>query len=336
MTIVYALLMICVLIFFHELGHFTAAKAVGVKVNEFALGMGPKLLKFQKGETLYSIRALPIGGFCAMEGEDEESEDPKAFNNKKLWQKAIIIIAGSFMNLIIAILLIMVVNYSQGLPIAKVESVLPDSPAAVAGVQNSDKLVSINGVNVESWEEFNEAKANINEDTFKLSVDRNGEIIDLDISYDKSKNDKIIGITPMREKSLGKAIAKGPSKTFEMAGLMYKSLGQLVSGKVSVNELSGPVGIVYMVKESINTGGIMTIYLMALISLNLAIINMLPLPALDGGRLVMSIIRRITGKAISDRAEGWIHAIGLLALLGLTIYVTYNDILKFILPLFKG
>ena len=264
MTIVYALLMICVLIFFHELGHFTAAKAVGVKVNEFALGMGPKLLKFQKGETLYSIRALPIGGFCAMEGEDEESEDPKAFNNKKLWQKAIIIIAGSFMNLIIAILLIMVVNYSQGLPIAKVESVLPDSPAAVAGVQNSDKLVSINGVNVESWEEFNEAKANINEDTFKLSVDRNGEIIDLDISYDKSKNDKIIGITPMREKSLGKAIAKGPSKTFEMAGLMYKSLGQLVSGKVSVNELSGPVGIVYMVKESINTGGIMTIYLMAL------------------------------------------------------------------------
>lgn len=335
MMIFYALLMICVLIFFHELGHFIAAKSVGVKVNEFAIGMGPKILKFQKGETLYSVRALPIGGFCAMEGEDEESDDERAFNNKKLWQKSIIIVAGAFMNLIIAIILMAVVNFSQGLPTVNVGEVKSGTPAYEAGILKGDKILSIDGKAVDSWDDFISKKAASKKDSAIIEVERGNKTKKIEAFYNEKDAQRILGISPSVEKTLIGSIANAPQKTWLMAKSMYQGLGSLITGKVSVNDLSGPVGIVYMVKKSLDTGGIMAVYLMALISLNLAIINMLPLPALDGGRLVMAVIRKFTGKVITDRVEGWIHAIGILLLLGLTVYVTYNDILKFILPIFR-
>lgn len=335
MTIIYALLMICVLIFLHELGHFIAAKACGVKVNEFALGMGPKILKKQKGETLYSIRALPIGGFCAMEGEDEESDDDRAFNNKKLWQKAIIIVAGAFMNLVVAVVLMIGISYYQGIPTTAVGEVVQGSPAQIAGIIKDDKIIEINGTAIKSWEQFTEVKKSQNKEAAELLVEREGKEITLTAKYEKNDAEKIIGIKPKVERDLIKSIIQGPEKTWTMGAMMYKSLGQLVTGKLSAKDLSGPVGIVYVINRSISNGGAMMFYLMALISLNLAIVNMLPLPALDGGRLLMAVVRKLTGKAISDKTEGYIHAIGLFLLLALTVYVTYNDILKFILPIFK-
>ncbi len=335
MTIIYALLIICVLIFFHELGHFMAAKACGVKVNEFAIGMGPKVLKKQKGETLYSIRAFPLGGFCAMEGEDEDSQDERAFNRKSVWKKAIIIVAGAAMNLIIAIILMIAVNYMNGVPTTTISQVEENSPAYTAGIQKGDKILSINDKKINSWDDVQAVKNAVNTRELNIKVQRKDTELNIKTTLKENDRNKIIGIVPVSEKNIVKAIANGPSATWNMAKSMYSGLYSLITGKVSAKELSGPVGIVYLINKGISRGFATVLYLTSLISLNLAIINMLPLPALDGGRLLMVIIRRLTGKAISSKVEGVIHAVGLGLLLLLTIYVTWNDIVRFIVPIFK-
>ena len=333
MTIIYALLIICVLIFFHELGHFMAAKACGVKVNEFAIGMGPKVLKKQKGETLYSVRAFPLGGFCAMEGEDEDSQDERAFNRKSVWKKAIII--GAAMNLIIAIILMIAVNYMNGVPTTTISQVEENSPAYTAGIQKGDKILSINDKKINSWDDVQAVKNAVNTREMNIKVQRKDTELNIKTTLKENDRNKIIGIVPVSEKNIVKAIANGPSATWNMAKSMYSGLYSLITGKVSAKELSGPVGIVYLINKGISRGFATVLYLTSLISLNLAIINMLPLPALDGGRLLMVIIRRLTGKAISSKVEGVIHAVGLGLLLLLTIYVTWNDIVRFIVPIFK-
>ena len=335
MTIIYALLIICVLIFFHELGHFMAAKACGVKVNEFAIGMGPKVLKKQKGETLYSVRAFPLGGFCAMEGEDEDSQDERAFNRKSVWKKAIIIVAGAAMNLIIAIILMIAVNYMNGVPTTTISQVEENSPAYTAGIQKGDKILSINDKKINSWDDVQAVKNAVNTRELNIKVQRKGTELNIKTTLKENDRNKIIGIVPVSEKNIVKAIANGPSATWNMAKSMYSGLYSLITGKVSAKELSGPVGIVYLINKGISRGFATVLYLTSLISLNLAIINMLPLPALDGGRLLMVIIRRLTGKAIRSKVEGVIHAVGLGLLLLLTIYVTWNDIVRFIVPIFK-
>lgn len=335
MTIIYALLIICVLIFFHELGHFMAAKACGVKVNEFAIGMGPKVLKKQKGETLYSIRAFPLGGFCAMEGEDEDSQDERAFNRKSVWKKAIIIVAGAAMNLIIAIILMIAVNYMNGVPTTTISQVEENSPAYTAGIQKGDRILSINDKKINSWDDVQAVKNAVNTRELNIKVQRKDTELNIKTTLKENDRNKIIGIVPVSEKNIVKAIANGPSATWNMAKSMYSGLYSLITGKVSAKELSGPVGIVYLINKGISRGFATVLYLTSLISLNLAIINMLPLPALDGGRLLMVIIRRLTGKAISSKVEGVIHAVGLGLLLLLTIYVTWNDIVRFIVPIFK-
>lgn len=335
MTIIYALLIICVLIFFHELGHFMAAKACGVKVNEFAIGMGPKVLKKQKGETLYSVRAFPLGGFCAMEGEDEDSQDERAFNRKSVWKKAIIIVAGAAMNLIIAIILMIAVNYMNGVPTTTISQVEENSPAYIAGIQKGDKILSINDKKINSWDDVQAVKNAVNTRELNIKVQRKDTELNIKTTLKENDRNKIIGIVPVSEKNIVKAIANGPSATWNMAKSMYSGLYSLITGKVSAKELSGPVGIVYLINKGISRGFATVLYLTSLISLNLAIINMLPLPALDGGRLLMVIIRRLTGKAISSKVEGVIHAVGLGLLLLLTIYVTWNDIVRFIVPIFK-
>lgn len=335
MTIIYALLIICVLIFFHELGHFMAAKACGVKVNEFAIGMGPKVLKKQKGETLYSVRAFPLGGFCAMEGEDEDSQDERAFNRKSVWKKAIIIVAGAAMNLIIAIILMIAVNYMNGVPTTTISQVEENSPAYTAGIQKGDKILSINDKKINSWDDVQTVKNAVNTRELNIKVQRKDTELNIKTTLKENDRNKIIGIVPVSEKNIVKAIANGPSATWNMAKSMYSGLYSLITGKVSAKELSGPVGIVYLINKGISRGFATVLYLTSLISLNLAIINMLPLPALDGGRLLMVIIRRLTGKAISSKVEGVIHAVGLGLLLLLTIYVTWNDIVRFIVPIFK-
>lgn len=335
MTIIYAIIMFCLLIFIHELGHFMAAKASGVKVNEFALGMGPALFKKQKGETLYALRAVPVGGYCAMEGEDEESQDERAFNNKPAWKKAIIVVAGAAMNLVLCVFLMMAISLYTGTMTTTIDEVSKDGPAAVAGIRSGDTILAIDGKTVESWSDIIES-ITAAENRAHIDVERQGEKLSFTSDLATAEDGRqIIGIVPQREHNVLTAVKGGTVSTWNMTKLMGKTIGQLFTGKVSTKELTGPVGIVYTVNDTAKYGFVYLLYLTALISLNLAIVNMLPLPALDGGRLIFIIVRKITGKSITDEIEGKIHFAGLMLLFALMIYVTWNDILRFIVPIFN-
>lgn len=335
MTIIYAVLMFCVLIFVHELGHFIAAKATDVKVNEFALGMGPALWKKQKGETLYALRAIPVGGYCAMEGENEDSPDERAFNNKSPWRKILIVIAGSVMNLLLCLLILMAISFISGTGTTTIQESVKGDPAYEAGIRAGDRLIQINDQAINEW---GEAVAMIGtaEDKLHITVKRGQQTLSMDVAPTKSKDGRtVIGIIPEREHNLIASAAAAGKTTWQMTLMMGRTLKQLFQGSVSVDELSGPVGIVYVVNETAHRGAVYVFYTMALISLNLAIFNMLPFPALDGGRLLFILIRAVTGKAVTDEMEGKIHAAGLLLLFGLMIYVTWNDIIKFVVPIFN-
>ena len=337
MTIIYAIIIFCLLIFVHELGHFIVAKACGVKVNEFAIGMGPAIFKKQKGETLYAVRLFPIGGFCAMEGEDEESEDDRAFNNKPAWQRALVLTAGSFMNLLTAVVLMIVIAFVVGQATTTVNEVLDDSPAYRAGMMSGDRIVEVDGTAVDEWNDVITYIGESSRDTADIVVERDGaqQTLTAALEYDKESGRNKIGITPEMKHSVAGSVGSGMKNTWNMTVMMYKVIKQLFTGDVSVSELSGPVGIVYAVNQSAKAGVIYVVYLASLLSLNLAIMNMLPFPALDGGRLLFLLIRKITGKRITDAIEGKIHFIGIILLMVLMVYVTWNDIVKFIAPIFS-
>lgn len=334
MTIVFAILMFAVLIFIHELGHFSVAKACNVKVNRFALGMGPAIIKKQKGETEYSLRAFPIGGFCEMEGEDEESEDPRAFNNKNNWQKAAILVAGPFMNFLLAFLLMIIVLFTLGSVTTTIDSLSPGYPAEKAGIKSGDTILAIDGTPIENWEDVTAAINASENPTKEVLVERSGEEITITCEAVEEDGRQMLGILPTREKNFIGSIKEAPRATWALTKEMYSILKQLVTGQASAKELSGPVGIVYMVNQTTKEGFLNFLYFMALLSLNLGVINLLPFPALDGGRLVFLVLRKITGNRITDRMEGMVNLVGMMALFGLMLYVTWNDILRFIAPLF--
>ena len=330
LTAIIAIVMFAVLIFVHEGGHCVAAKACGIQVNEFALGMGPLLIKRKWGETEYSLRLIPIGGFCAMEGEDEESDNPRAFNNKEAWKKAIVIAAGPFMNVVLAMILMVGIMYAVGMPTTTIGDMAKDGPAMTAGMEIGDTILSIDGHEVKSWDDVGKYIENSDGDV-TVVVDRDGSEITLTMTPITAEDDgrRIIGVIASSKHSLGYALKRGPSATWDLTIQMYKVFHQLFTGEVSAKDLTGPVGIVYIVNEMAKTGLLNVIYLIAIISLNLAIVNLLPFPALDGGRLVFVLIRKLTGKVITDDIEAKVNYLGLLCLFALMIFVTWQDIVRF-------
>lgn len=327
LTVILALVLFLFLIFPHELGHFMMARAVGVKVNEFAFGMGPAVWQKQGKETLYSIRIFPVGGFCAMEGENEESDQEGAFNNKPWWAKILVLIAGAAMNVLIAAVVMSVIILISGTATTTVDKVENGSPAQMAGLKQGDKIEYISGKKIEDWNDVSKSIGNKGK-KIEIKVSRNGKYEIFKINPRKEKDRYVIGITPVIEKSPSKAIIGGFKSTWYITRQMYKSLGMLASGNVAMKDVSGPVGMIGLVHQSAARGLISFFYLVALISLNLAIFNLLPLPALDGGRIIFVIIRMITGKAITDKQEAMVHGAGMVLLLSLMVFVTWNDIIK--------
>ena len=328
MTIIYAVILFVLLIFPHELGHFLVAKAVGVRVNEFAFGMGPALFKRQKGETLYAVRLIPIGGYCAMEGENEESDDSRSFNNKPGWAKIAVLLAGSAMNVLIAVLVLSIMMGVVGSATTSVDQVQADSPAYAAGLQTGDKILAVDGEEIGSWQELTQVISG-SADTRAITVERDGREITVDITPVKGEDGRyIVGITSAVSHNAFTAVKNGSKATWNLTVVMFDALKQLVTGSASTEDIAGPVGIVTMVSETTNYGLTYFGYLLALMSLNLAVINMLPLPALDGGRILFVIIRRITGRMITDQLESRIHATGMILLFGFMIFVTWNDITR--------
>lgn len=328
MTAIYAIILFVLLIFPHELGHFLVAKAVGVKVNEFAFGMGPALVQRQGAETLYSIRLIPIGGYCAMEGENEESENPRAFDNKPGWAKISVLVAGAAMNVLIAVVVLSIVMGIVGSATTTIDEVQKDSPAYVAGILAGDEIVAVDDTAIKEWSDLT-TYIGASEKTVDVTVNRNDTEMTMSVTPQLTEDGRyVIGITSRLSHNPITAVKNGVVSTWNMTLMMFDSLRMLVTGEVPASDITGPVGIVTMVSDTNTYGWYYFASLVALMSINLAIINLLPLPALDGGRILFVIIRKITGRMISDDLEGRIHMIGMMLLFALMIFATWNDLMR--------
>jgi regulator of sigma E protease len=293
------------------------------------VGMGPALFQRQKGETLYSLRAIPLGGYCAMEGENEESENPRAFNNKGFFPKLLVLFAGAAMNVLVAILVMIIAVSIMGVPTTTLSKVAEGQPAYEAGIRAGDEITAVNGVETSTWAE---AVGELNKIDAGQSVDitvaRDGSGKTYNVTPVEVDGRYMIGIEATLSRNPVLTIPQGVRTTWNVNKELFVSLKMIFTGKVSKDDVAGPVGIVTLVSDSKDYGIVYYLYLVSLISLNLAIINLLPFPALDGGRILFVIIRKITGNMISDNLEGAIHLIGLSLLLMLFVFITYNDILR--------
>ncbi|MDO5724739.1 MAG: RIP metalloprotease RseP [Tissierellia bacterium] len=316
-------------IFLHEFGHFTAAKLSDVKVNEFSIGMGPKIFSKSYGETSYSLRALPIGGFVAMEGEEENSDDLRAFNNVSPIKQMIVIVAGALMNMLLAILAFTLFFAIVGTPSTTIGEVLDNSPAYYAGLKAKDKILEINKTPVKSWEDIIENISKADSSTINLKIERDKEILNIESETEDTNGRKTIGINYQPMKNAGNVLKAGLKETKNTSLMILKFLKELVTFKQDVSELMGPVGVAREIGKASQLGIIGVLYIIGAISANLGIFNMLPIPALDGGRFLMILAEAISGKKIPEKIAIGINAFGFVLLFGLMIYVTiFNDIFR--------
>ena len=346
-----AILVFGVLIAVHELGHFMAAKACGVRVNEFSIGMGPVLWKKQKGETQYSLRLFPVGGFCAMEGEEEDSDDPTALNNQGFWAKLLIFAAGAAMNFIAGLLIILVLYAdAQAFYVPVVAGFADGCPLESAdGLQEGDRLLRIDGEKVYVYSDISLLMGLNKTGAFDLQIERNGEVITLrDFTMERreytDQNGKAYTGYGLyfgaEEATLGRKLSYSWNNAMDFARLVRLSLQMLVTGQAGVKDLSGPVGIVSTMTQvgeqaATTRAAVENIaYLAALIAVNLAVMNLLPLPALDGGKIFFLVINAVSmllfKKQIPAKYENYIHFAGLILLLALMAVITFSDVWKLI------
>lgn len=332
MTIIVALLLFSLIVFIHELGHFLFAKRAGVKIHEFAIGMGPKIFSIKR-DVEYSVRLLPLGGFVSMEGEDGESNDPNSFGNKSMLQRASVLFAGPFFNIILTVILLIPVIMHIGTPIPKFDKVMPNSPAQNAGIIVGDTIKSVNGESMKSWEQLVNTVHDSNGKELKLEIDREGKTQSVNLTPVKNEEGNYqIGIVPANERDYLGAIPKAFKMTWDMTVQMVTFFGQLITGTVPGgigNSVAGPIGVLGIVSDAAQMGIFNLIYIAAIISLNLGIFNLLPIPALDGGRIAMIGLEAIRGgKKLDPNKEGMLHLAGFALLMAFMLFVTYKDITR--------
>lgn len=379
-TAIVTLLIFLVLISIHEFGHFITAKALGVFVHEFSIGMGPAIYKRQGKETLYSVRLLPIGGYCKLEGEDGGSDSPKAFSNQKLWKRFIIVSAGAILNLLLGVVLFcFVVKLMSPVSTNVIGSVDERSYLADTGVTAGDKILAVNGNRIFSYNDISLYTGEFDENTteFEITVKRDGkkENIRLKPSHNEIKveyhedyaeltdttngisnterieyNGKeipgsyigktftedryIIGITPKKEDiTIANVIPQAFGYTVFVGKSVFIALKGLLTGKMGLETISGPVGVAEVVNQAVNSGKdslLNILFIMAMLTVNLGIFNLLPIPALDGGRLFFMVVELIGRKPIPPEKEGLVHAIGLVLMMIFAAVVCCSDIIKLI------
>lgn len=330
-TALLTILLFCLLTIPHELGHFFAARFFDVQVNEFSFGMGPLIAQREHKGTMFSLRAIPLGGYCAMEAENEASDNARAFTNKPAWQRLVILFAGAAMNLVIAVLLTISALSLVGMPTNVVDAVSETGPAYEAGIRAGDEIVAVNGEDTPRWENvvttLRETKRG---EEVSLTVERDGKRQRFRVLPAEEDGHPVVGITARSTHNVFHCARYGVRATWNLNRAMLQGLARMVTGGVSKDDVAGPVGMVQLVKESARSGAASFLYLAAIISINLAIINLLPFPALDGGRIILVLLRRLTGKVITDKMESYLHAAGMAVLLFLFLLVTWNDIAKLI------
>ncbi|WP_391121350.1 RIP metalloprotease RseP [Psychrobacillus sp. L3] len=404
------------IVFFHELGHFIFAKKAGIMVREFAIGMGPKIFGMTKGETLYTIRLLPIGGYVRMAGEDMDSVElqpgfrlgihvnndneidlivlnqnkqfpdmlfleveksdltnemfiegydeeerfvrykiarnarvnengnetfiapyDRQFGSKTVGQRSMAIFAGPLFNFILAFFIFLILGLLQGVPTYEpvITTVVADGPAAQAGMKDGDLVTKINGSPISTWDELSEEVKVSPNQKMEFTVDRKGETLEFSMIPKEviSGKEKLgqIGVqyvSPL-EKNPIKAVAFGGEQTYDWTKRIFTLLGSLITGKFSIDDLSGPVGIYKATEEVAQYGVFNLMHWAAILSINLGIMNLLPLPALDGGRLLFFLFEAVRGKPVDKQKEGMVHFVGIMLLMVLMVVVTWNDIQRF-------
>lgn len=336
-TTIIAICIFAVLVFIHEFGHFVAAKLSGVKVNEFALGMGPKLFGKQKGETLYSVRLIPIGGFCAMEGENENTDDERAFNNKKPYIRFIILVAGALMNILLGFVLIFSLVIGAGEIVApKVESVAQAGAAEAAGLQSGDVIIRANGKRVHIIEDLSWAMSNNTKEDkeLRLEVKNGGEKRMISIVPETADGKTSYGILLKTESNgLCSALRNAWYKTGFYSGVIIDSFIGMIKGDVPISQISGPVGIVSEIGNVVEETGISgregfqsLLYLTVLLTINLGVFNLFPIPALDGGRILFVLVEMVRRKPVPPEKEAVVHLAGFVILIVFSIFIAFKDV----------
>lgn len=378
-TAIVSIVMFLVMISLHEFGHFIVAKILNFKVDEFSIGMGPAIFKRKKGETQYSIRVLPLGGYCKFEGEDEaDNKDPRAFANQRPWKRLLVLLAGGIFNIILGfVLFLAIVPGISPVSTNVVDNIVEHSYIEQIGIQPGDKIVEINGKRVNFYNDIKLYAQNFGKDEdVAIKIKRDGKIMDFAFKLSEHStetqykdngvqiNDTINGYTtgrfvqysntmPKDDSLVGKTettkdyiIGFYPQKKdiniFNVWGeawnetkfvvkLVYQSFWQMITGKIGVEQMSGPVGIVKEVNTAVNSGQyswLQVLNLVALLTINLGIFNLLPIPALDGGRILFVLIEIIRRKPIPPNKEGIVHAVGMLLLLLFILFISFHDIIR--------
>lgn len=334
------------LIFIHELGHFAVAKYFDVRVHEFALGFGPMVAGFERGETRYSLRLIPLGGFVRMAGmEESDSEDPRGFNRKSLWARSLTIAAGPVMNFVLAALLYSAYLHFVGT--VQTEPILGDvpiecptsagattgtvqvaCPAHAAGLRKGDRILSIDGKPMQSWQETVEAVKTSTGMPLHFRIQRGPEQLELRIRPIYIEGRWMVGIQPsVRPEPLGSALVKGPVMTARFSLMWVEGLLAMLTGRVEP-QVAGPVGITREIAEQASRGWDSLLLLTAFLSINLGMFNLLPIPALDGSRLVFMLVELVRGRRVDPQRENMVHFVGFLILIGLMIVITYSEVAR--------
>lgn len=331
-----AILLFLVLIVIHEFGHFIAAKLFGVRVNEFSVGFGPTIFKKQGKETLYALRLVPFGGYCAMEGEDEESEDSRAFCNKSPLKRFAIVAAGAVFNIIFGLILMAFIIAPQDRFISTTVESFHEGAVSCSegGLQVGDKIIKVNGRSVTCSYDLNYTFSNIEGNTVSMTVERDGKKTEL--AAVPFKTEQIEGINYVTvdfyvepiTKTVGSFISQTFKSTFSYVKIVLWSLMDLITGKYGLSAMGGPVAVTQTLSQAVKLGVETFLPMFCLVTINLGVFNLLPLPALDGGRLLFILIELIARRPVPRKYEGYVHAAGLVLLLGLIGIISINDIIR--------
>jgi len=348
MSIIYFLIVLSVLVMIHEFGHFIVAKRIGVRVEKFSFGFGPKLFSIKKGDTEYLISAIPLGGYVKMAGDEPGEKlkgDKGEFLSRKIYERFNIIVAGPLLNYMLAFLIFSVI-FMFGSPTLTTEvgSLLDDYPAAKSGILVGDKVTQVDGKDVKYWENMTVLIHNHVEGPIKLKIERKDKVMEFEIQpvvremkdiLGKTSKIALLGIAPSQKienvrYGFFQSFGMGFRKLMDLTSITYRALWSIITGRISVKEsMTGPIGIFIITGKAAQMGFIYLVHLMGLLSASLAIFNLLPLPVLDGGHILFLLIEKIRGKALSMKSQEIIANIGVTFLILLTLFIFYSDIIKF-------
>ena len=328
-----AVLLFLILIVIHEFGHFIAAKLLGVKVNEFAVGFGPRLFGFQGKETKYSFNLVPLGGYCAMEGEDEESGDSRAFCNKSAWRRFLIVVMGAVFNLVFGLILVAIILAPQKVFVSTTIAEFSENAVTQqSGLQVDDKIIEIEGRKIFGVYDMNYAFTNVEDGALDMVVLRDGKKVELkDVKFETEEEQ---GITYLKwdfkvygiKKTVWNYVKQTFSTTVSYCMIIWRSLLDMLGGKYGISAISGPVGVTVAIADAAKQSLLNLLPMMALITVNLGIFNLLPVPALDGGRLVFILFEMIFRKKVPEKYEAVVHTVGFMALIAFMVLVAAKDI----------